>query len=214
MTPQTVARLALEQLVKNNHPVPTPDSVDPHLFDADEQNALQYAAGYLFLFLKRKYTSLGKDEVVGWIDKQTDTGPVTSADSYLKFTKLWITKVNRGGLFCVQDKVYIMFLVMEQLVREHLSTQGMNREEVVKHIEEDEQVQLYWSAMATPDAFDQALLRQAIQLWVTIRGFSYASALVEEYKKSCGTLKRKQAHRKDLKRKSDRKKKKEHAAEC
>ena len=89
----------------------------------------------------------------------------------------------------------------------------MNRDEVVKHIEKDEQVLLYWSALATPDAFDQALLRQVVQLWVTIRGYSYASALVEEYKKSCGALKRKRAHRKDLKQKSDRKKKKEeHAA--
>ena len=49
---------------------------------------------------------------------------------------------------------------------------------------------------------EQSLLRKFVQLWLTIRGFSYASAIKEEYKRSCGALKRKRALRKELKKKS------------
>ena len=45
------------------------------------------------------------------------------------------------------------------------------------------------------------LLKDIIQLWITIRGFAYAGALVDQYKRQSGTLKQKKALRKDLKRK-------------
>ena len=50
---------------------------------------------------------------------------------------------------------------------------------------------------------DQALLKRIIQLWLTIRGFSYASAILEDYKRSCGALKRTKALRKELKKQSE-----------
>ena len=49
----------------------------------------------------------------------------------------------------------------------------------------------------------QNLLRSIIQLWVTIRGFSYAGALVEQYKRACGSLKRKKSLRVELRKSSD-----------
>lgn len=75
-------------------------------------------------------------------------------------------------------------------------------------IEEDDEIQSMWSLVAIDltEETEKALLKQTIQLWLTIRGFSYASAIVEEYKRSCGALKRKKALRKELKEKSKTKK--------
>ena len=44
------------------------------------------------------------------------------------------------------------------------------------------------------------VLREIIKLWLTIRGFSYASCIVEEYKRLSGVFKRTKSLRKELKK--------------
>ena len=44
--------------------------------------------------------------------------------------------------------------------------------------------------------------RTVVKLWITIRGFSYTGAIMEEHNKSAETTKKKRALRKDLKLKS------------
>ncbi|SMN02434.1 hypothetical protein SPONN_1063 [uncultured Candidatus Thioglobus sp.] len=210
--PQTVARVALESIVKAKYPVEMSASNPQITVDSDEQNALRYAAGFVFMSLKKKYSSMGVTAITDWINKQADTDSVDSADSFQEFTKSWIRKVNRGGLFCVSDSAYDLFLAMEKLLRQYLEDlsvhQGIDKDRVMSSIEEDDEIQSMWSLLAIDltEETEKALLKQTIQLWLTIRGFSYASAIVEEYKRSCGALKRKKALRKELKEKSKTKK--------
>ena len=115
---QAVTRLALEKLITQKHPLPQPDiSISKHL-TADEHNALRYAAGYVLRSLK-KYTP-SNPALVSWLGKQTNAGSVPTGDSYLEFTKVWVNKVNRGGLFVVSDNVYEVFLAMEIVLRQFL----------------------------------------------------------------------------------------------
>lgn len=204
--PQTVARLALESIVKTKYPVEMPVSNPQITIDGDEQNAIRYAAGFVFMSLRKRYASKGVTVITDWIKKQADTNSVPTAESYQEFTKLWITKVNRGGLFCVNDAVFDMFLALERLTRQYL-TVHQEKDEVISCIEADDEILSMWSLLAIDldEEIDKALLKQIIQLWLTIRGFSYASAVIEEYKRICGALKRKRALRKELKRKSETK---------
>ena len=44
-----------------------------------------------------------------------------TTDSYLHYTKDWIARVNRGGLFKVHDQTYKLFVSLEMKVRQHLA---------------------------------------------------------------------------------------------
>lgn len=95
---------------------------------------------------------------------------------------------------------------MRQYLPQLSSTKhGINVEEVIDFILQDNEVQLSWITLAADlseeDSFK--LSRSIVRLWVTIRGFSYASTLVEQYKKTqrC-SQKKKKSLRTELKKKS------------
>ena len=49
-------------------------------------------------------------------------------------------------------------------------------------MQEDSEVQFHWSLVTSDLEDSNFLLQEIVKLWVTVRGFSYASRLVEEYK--------------------------------
>ena len=51
---QVTARLSLEFIIKTKYPVAQPAPVEPKPLDADEHNALRYAAGYVLRSIKKK----------------------------------------------------------------------------------------------------------------------------------------------------------------
>ena len=96
---------------------------------------------------------------------------------------------------------------METLLRQysHLSTNhGINIEDVIDFILKDNEVQLNWSTLATDlneeDSSD--LSKSIVRLWVTIWGISYASTLVEQYKKAQRGSQKKKSLRTELKKRS------------
>ena len=52
-------------------------------------------------------------------------------------------------------------------------------------IKDNDDVQFYWSIVAAEweEETAQALLKLIVDLWITIRGFSFASAWIEKFKK-------------------------------
>ena len=188
------------------HPLPS-ESPDPKQLTADEHNALRYAAGYVLLSLKRKFAPTNPS-IVSWIEKQTDTHCTFTDCSYMQFTKIWVEKVNRGGLFLVSDSVYEVFLAMELVLRQFIKdmsdNHGIDKDKVINFIHNDNEIQFYWAMMTfdIDETTSQTVLMEIIKLWVTIRGFSYASTIVEHYKHSSGALKHKKSLRKELKKQS------------
>ncbi len=51
--PQTVARLALESIIKTKYPLNMTETAPQLQLDGDELNALRYAAGYVLLSVKK-----------------------------------------------------------------------------------------------------------------------------------------------------------------
>lgn len=127
---------------------------------------------------------------------------------FTKYTTEWLDKVNRGGLFPLNDTSFIFFIAIEIVVRRVLpkkyagnQTQGI-KQSVLDSITRDKNVQYYW-ALVSQDIDDEdssfELLCEIANLWVTIRGFSLASTWLEEYKRATkSTVAKSKGLRKEL----------------
>ena len=172
----------------------------------EETNALHYAAGYVCHKLRKRLESSSnprKEELVLLImdlsddDTSDDSGKVES----------WTTLIDRGGLFHVSDSTYTLFHAMEEEVRDHLRkmpahkiTDGF-KQKLLSSIASNEDVLFYWSMLsADADEEDaQTLLKMMIELWVTIRGFAFASSWIELHKQaSKKTIQRSKALRRNV----------------
>ena len=201
---QVLSRHFLEKLILVKNPVSHPSSVVKPL-TADEHQVLRYVAGYVLVSIRKEYSK--NSALVEWINQQTDVDD-SPRGSFIEFTKIWIEKVNRGGLFLVSDCVYELFHAMEQVLRQFLSRipekSHLDKEKAISAMIEDNEIQFYFSVLSCDidTETSQRVLEDMIRLWITTRGNSYASAIVEQYKAIEGALKRKKALRKDLKQKS------------
>ena len=201
---QVLSRHFLEKLILVKNPVSHPSSVVKPL-TADKHQVLRYVAGYVLVSIRKEYSK--NSALVEWINQQTDVDD-SPRGSFIEFTKIWIEKVNRGGLFLVSDCVYELFHAMEQMLRQFLSRipekSHLDKEKAISAMIEDNEIQFYFSVLSCDidTETSQRVLEDMIRLWITTRGNSYASAIVEQYKAIKGALKRKKALRKDLKQKS------------
>ena len=104
--------------------------------------------------------------------------------------KEWEQLIDQGGLCHVKDETYQLFYSMELLVHQHLTIQGVgkltpgSRPEIEKKVLEDEEVLFAWAiaSVELDDKTGSILLKMIVQLWLTIRRFSFAGAFIEQYK--------------------------------
>lgn len=140
---QTAARKMIESIIKCKLPTPQ-KTTQAQSLNPDEHNALRYAAGYVLHVIKKKETN---PALQSWLAKQIDSS--VSASTYYQFTKLWVEKVNRGGLYLVSDSLYEVFLAMELVLRQYLGhcpqDHGLKRDQVLEAMQEDSAVQFHWS---------------------------------------------------------------------
>ena len=90
-------------------------------------------------------------------------------------------------------KLHFCFLVIEEETRQCLKTLSSShpkcKQEIVMSITSDEDVLFYW-VISTADLevenkeIHNILLNMIVELYVTMRGFSYASMWMEKFKKS------------------------------
>ena len=113
----------------------------------------------------------------------------------LDYTKEWVEKVNRGGLFDISDEAYRLFLsigmAMRSKLTEHLNMQKMTEDSnegtsaIIDFILQNDDVQFHWSMLSIDIEEEEhsfELLQHIIQLWLTIRSFSISKAWMEDYK--------------------------------
>ena len=181
-------------------------------FTSDEANALRYAAGYVPFALKKKLVH--RPEFVKCLEQLEVKG---EGDSYLAYTTEWIKLVNRGKLFQLSDEAFHFFCDLERKVGAYLrdlfkSASGQiehtdveKKKVIISNIIEDTDVHFSWLLLCLDlddDELSKELLGLVAEMWITIRGFSMASAWIEHYKQSKETCtKKKQGLRKGLKRK-------------
>jgi hypothetical protein len=150
-------------------------------------NVLQYAAGYIPRNLLPKiersahHRKLKESLRMCLLDIIEEDG--LGDDESEQWTKL----VSRGGLTNVTSRMFDFVSGMEMVVRAYLSKEEEPRDvksELLRQIKSNENVSSEWNTVSAewePEE-SQILYDMIADLWVTMRGFSYASGWMEKWK--------------------------------
>ena len=175
------------QITANN----TESDIQTDNLTYNETNVIRYASGYIPRALKKKLSSSAhplKQELLEHLDELVVLDP--NEDISGDASTDWVNLIDRGGLTHVNEMMYQMMKQMEITVRPYLKSENTTfKDNAIKAISLDENVLFYWellSGMWEEDERD-ALLQMVIELWVTIRGFAYASGWLEHYKQTTKT---------------------------
>lgn len=184
---QFITDSLMEELIKLRFPVAVIQSRTKEVsIDYQEKNGARYSAGYIIRSLKKKLARSArknKEELMRSLDDMVEDSPEECTDESSDWTK----SVDRGGLIHVSDIVYCVFESMELVIRRYFSTEMARTTgllNVVDKILDDEDVLFAWSIVSASWVEEKLeLLRLIAEQYVTMRGFSFASSIMERYKK-------------------------------
>ena len=206
---QYVTHTVFKELIRMEYPVAadttTSGESPKYPLSYEEENALRYVAGYVCRKLRVRLESSSfssKDDMILCLmelsgDEMDDE----------RGTEAWTNFIDRGGLWHVNDQTYSLFVTMEEVIRQHLTTAAASRQhegarmQLIESILMNEDLLFQWSLQATEIDNDaaSALLKQIVELYVTIRGFAFATSCLELYKQAHKkTLQKKKALRREL----------------
>ena len=99
--------------------------------------------------------------------------------------------IDRGGLFKVNNESFSYFMELEMKIRHHLinifsENSDSQKENIIDSLILDEDIQFSWLFVSRELDEDESaeLLRQVVEMWLTIWGFSAAGAWMEYYKQN------------------------------
>lgn len=104
-----------------------------------------------------------------------------------------MVKCNRQrGLWHVSDTTYVFFAIVEEVTRHFFTTCQLDRlsshenpkKEMVNYLLQDGDILFQGSLLTTslPGSLESTLLDKVVQLYVTIRGFAFATSCMEMFK--------------------------------
>lgn len=178
---QYVGNEMFKDIIRIRHPiqssVATSSEISPMTYK--DINALRYFAGYIPRMLRKRLrtsTHPLKDDILLCIHDLLDDGEETNDES-----QDWVHHVNRGGLTLVNNSTFDVFLAIEE-VNKRIGEDWTDK--VKAEIVESEDVEFLWSLVCGDweEGSSKALLQMIVNQYVKIRGFSYSSKLMEEYK--------------------------------
>ena len=207
---QYVTNELFKDLIKLEFPLPTAvtqvdHSATPSLTEM-EKNALRYVAGYVCRKVRdnlkkssckisNKHTMIQcLEEINGETDEDCDT-------------EEWIRLIDRGGLWQVNDDVFGLFLTMEEEISQKLKRVSASelkestKAEILDSLLKNEDLLFQWCFIIRTTVDNDSspiLLKQIVELYLTVRGFAFATSCLELYK---------QAHKKTLQKKKPLRKK-------
>ena len=161
---QHVTDQIFHDLVQQHFPVQLTESTEEaNWLGHQEANAIRYVAGYVCRSLRKKITSSSsplKQELLLALwelleDEMAQDSDDDEPPNSLPSSSDWINSVDRGGLIHVNEEAHTMFSAIEEVVRAHLRVKNVRKiSEGVKHelagkVEKCEEVQFYWSIVAT-----------------------------------------------------------------
>ena len=183
---QYVGDYIFKQMITLKYPLTNQETCveESETLSYEELNGLRYAAGYVPRAIRKKVTKSGhplKKDLLVCLSQLEETDNITRDDSHD-----WINAIDRGGLIHINNDTYELFLAMEKELRVHLKSTSPPTltEQVKQSIGQAANVQYFWYLIASDweESSAKVLLEMIIEEWVTIRGFSYASAWVEKFK--------------------------------
>ena len=159
----------------------------------EEENAIRYVGGYIIRNLKKKKR---KDDNIGialndLVDNECSEEPEESEE--------WIGSIDRGGLIYINNNTFQLLCSIEYCLRGEMNIGNVHnlddnfKQRMKSAIDSDEDVQFNWTLVSVEmdDEVADKILDLIVDMWITIRGFSFASSVMEMYKieKKQGTQK-------------------------
>ena len=188
-----------------------PSTMSIHTLTPDEENIIRYASGYVPMVLMKRHERNVSEKSASFVECLSCMAVNGEESTILEYTSQWVSKVNRGGLFEVNDMGYLLFREIEINLRDKLTkllqpsttVQLLDRkEEFITSAIQDNNIQFYWTMLSVDIDSEQEsveLLKEIVELWLTIRGFSITGQWMEIYKYSAKTTKKSKSLRKTLK---------------
>ena len=187
---QHLTDVIYRELINSHFVGSSDDSTSAAMVTKHEAGALRYAAGYVCRHLHSKI-EIGshefKEELVLCLMALVRSGSHEECGNY----KEWMRMIDRGRL-CIKESTYSLFLAIEEETRQCLKALSNQcskcKQEIVKMILSNEDILFYWTIASADFEIDDeevhdVLLKIIVELYVTMRGFSYASMWMEKYKK-------------------------------
>ena len=198
---QSVNQKLFEELVKSLQTVSSSytsgsitSTIEDLTISAEEENIIRYAAGFVPFALLKKHEKSKSASSAAFIDCLIGMAVNGNEGSFLEYTTQWIHDLNRGGLFEVNDTAYVLFQRIEACMRDNLkivlkptaSRYNIdNKEKIIDSVCIDSDVQFYWSILSADTEEEEhaaSLLKEIVELWLTLRGYSIAGQWMEIYK--------------------------------
>lgn len=202
---QFVTHTVFKELLKHQYPVSEQTTENPERpLTYQEQNALGYVAGYIIrkLRFRREASHHTKMEYMIFLLLEFAGDEVVEGGD----TKAWTNIIDRGGLWHINDQTYSLFVALEEECQ-RFSISASNKEDrgtrkaLTEAIMQSEDVLFHWCLISTNSDDDVAavVLQKIVDLYVTVRGFAFASSCLELYKQAHHkTLQRRRALRSEL----------------
>ena len=138
---------------------------------SEEEEVIRYALGYVPFSLKKKYQKSQATfaaNCIELLDAMSVEGPESS---FLDYTKDWVQRTNRGGLFQVKEMSTRDLLTSALL--SSADGKGSKMNAIVHTACEDAFVRGCWASLTDKVDFENSrlLLEDIINLWLTIRGY-------------------------------------------
>ena len=174
-----------EELVKTKHSLPK-QAANP--ITKEEENALRYVSGYVCCKVqaKIKHSSLAqKDAMILFIcDLSGDEWNEEEGTEELT------NSIDRGGLWHINDSTYSIFYLMEEIIRRRFLASNVKtfspetKKGLLDTIPSNEDLLFQWILVTYTigDDMGSTILRKIAELYVSIRGFAFASSCLELYK--------------------------------
>jgi len=167
------------------------DGTEDEELTGNERGVLRYVTGYICRHLREKLERGShpfKEEMVLCLMELVKSDQ--DADQ-VGLDEEWTDLLDRGGLWRVKECTYQFFRAVEDVSRRDLKKLArpvpISKLQMIKNITDDEDVQFYWVIVSADFEIDDqeihdALLEKITELYVNVRGFSYASGWIEKHK--------------------------------
>lgn len=196
---QTLLRKLLEKIVLKRMCLQTSNDCD---FTEEteiplvEENIIRYAAGFVPFSLRRQCIArskdLNNDEKIQCLNALLASNEDGNPQTFREYTKSWLEKQNRGGLFSLNNEGYLFFKAVEHHCRKcfkqkrirSISDSSNIKLPVLDAVSRDKVALEHWARATSGrnQSIASQVMQMCIKLWVNIRGHAFAANWIAQFK--------------------------------
>lgn len=187
---QHVTHEFFKDMIKKKHQIELSESETDQPMTLQEKNVLRYVAGHVCRKVQHQLSKSKvperEDMVLFIVDLSGDESDEREG------TEQWLNAIDRGGLWHVNDDTFTVFCIVEEEARQHFKKENADcihagsKQILIERILCNEELLFFWSMLASrvDDDIGRKVLDMLVRLYITIRGYSFASSCLELYKQA------------------------------